>query len=152
MAQQEHHANQVYYPDHGAGKVVGHVEDLREKIVENVRIQTGLFWTFCTFWITTYQNICQNNLTKETILRRLKAGVLWKGYEQISSYLLQIAFRTNSLPCGGSISLHIGSSQKKGGYMCDLAWEIQSAAGECVCVCETLDNRVYFWEYWQANG
>lgn len=48
VAQQEHHADQVYYPNHGAGEVVGHVEDLRERKVEDVWIQTSLVWTVCT--------------------------------------------------------------------------------------------------------
>ena len=29
VAQQQHHPDQVDYPHHGAGQVVGHVEDLR---------------------------------------------------------------------------------------------------------------------------
>lgn len=28
VAQQQHHANQVDYPHHGTGQVIGHVEDL----------------------------------------------------------------------------------------------------------------------------
>ena len=29
VAQQQHHADQVHYPHHGTGKVIGHMEDLR---------------------------------------------------------------------------------------------------------------------------
>lgn len=32
VAQKQHHTNQVYNPHHSTSKVIGHVEDLREKL------------------------------------------------------------------------------------------------------------------------
>lgn len=38
VAQQQHHTDQVYNPNHGTGKVIGHMEDLRRSRRKEQRI------------------------------------------------------------------------------------------------------------------